>query len=351
MRFAPCSQGPDRLRRIPVPRILFLLLLLGTSIGMTRSEPVLRAQSEARSRIVATPVALDPRGGRRSVGALRYVAGYALTSADPRFGGISAMSLTPDGFVALSDGGTVMWITAKPGTGRRPSALRLLPLPAGPGDSTVKADRDSEAMTTDARGHIWVAYERHNSLWRYSPGFGRAEGNRAPPEMARWRLNSGAEAMARLPDGRFLLFSEGAGRAPNTSPGTSPNTSEVLIFDRDPVDPRAKGVRAGYRLPAGFSVTDAALLGDGRLMTLHRSFSISHGVAASVGIVDLDAFTAGAIVTPRIVATLRPPFTVDNMEALAVEHVGARTFVWIASDDNFIALQRTLLMRFELVER
>lgn len=343
--------GRRSARRIPVPRAFFLLLLLGTSVGMTRSEPVLRAQSEARSRIVATPVALDPDSGpqnsRRGVGALRYVAGYALTSADPRFGGISAMTLTPRGFLALSDGGTVMWITAKPVTNRagmrRPGALRLLPLPAGPGDSAVKADRDSEAIATDARGRIWVAYERHNSLWRYTPGFGRAEANRAPPEMARWRPNSGAEAMARLPDGRFLLFSEGAGRARDTS--------DVLIFDRDPVDPSAKGVRAGYRLPAGFSVTDAALLGDEQLMTLHRSFSISDGVAASIGIVDLAAFKPGAVVTPRIAATLRPPLTVDNMEALAIERVGRRTYIWIASDDNFSALQRTLLLQFELVER
>ena len=30
-----------------MPRILFLLILLATSVGMTRSEPVLRARSEA----------------------------------------------------------------------------------------------------------------------------------------------------------------------------------------------------------------------------------------------------------------------------------------------------------------
>ena len=322
-----------------MPRFLFLLILLGTSFGMTRSEPVARVRSPSLSRIVATPIPLDPDGSRAVIGGLRYISGYALTSADPRFGGISALSLTPDGFVALSDGGTVMRIT-----GRRPATLRLLPLPAGPGNGANKTDRDTEAMVvgTGARGPVWVAYERHNSVWRYARGFRRAEAHRAPPEMAGWGANSGAEAMVRLDDGRFIVWSEG-GRGASRS-------SDVLLFDRDPTDVRARASRLSYRLSAGFSVTDAALLGDGRVMTLHRSFSITDGVAASVGIAPLAAFRAGATITSRIVATLRPPLNVDNMEALAVERSGGRTRIWIASDDNFSALQRTLLLEFELVE-
>lgn len=322
-----------------MPRFLFLLILLGTSFGMTRSEPVARARSPSVSRIVATPIALDPDGRRTVVGALRYLSGYALTSADSRFGGISALSLTPDGFVALSDGGTVMRLT-----GRRPAGLRLMPLPAGPGNGANKTDRDTEAMAVGpgADGPVWVAYERHNSVWRYAPGFARAEARRAPREMADWGANSGAEAMVRLDDGRFVIWSEGGGGASRSS--------DVLVLDGDPTDPRACAVRLGYRLPAGFAVTDAALLGDGRVITLHRSFSVTDGVAASVGIADLAAFRPGATITPRIIATLRPPLNVDNMEALAVERSGGRTRIWIASDDNFSALQRTLLLQFELVE-
>ena len=327
-----------------MPRLLFLFLLLATSVGMTRSEPALRARTGSTTRVDAVPIPLDAAGAGTRVGALRYVSGYALTSADPRFGGISAMVLAPGGFVALSDAGTVMRLSGR--ADRRPRALRLLPLAAGPGNAAKKSDRDSEAMARDAQGRIWVAFERHNSLWRYAPDFRRAEAHRAPPEMARWKANSGAEAMLRLPDGRFAVWSEG--RA--TQPGASPGTSETLLFDRDPVDPHARAARLAWRLPSGFSVTDAALLGDRRVLTLHRSFSVRDGIAASLGIADLAALRAGATVAPRIVATLRPPLNVDNMEALAVERVGGRTRIWIASDDNFSVLQRTLLMQFELVE-
>lgn len=320
-------------------RLFFLLFLIGSSVTMTRSEPLLRARSESVSRITATPIVLDPEGGSTRVGALRFVSGWELTSADPRFGGISALGLTRGGFVALSDSGTVMWMS---GPARHPASLRLLPLPTGPGDSQRKADRDSEAFTRDPAGRIWVAYERHNSVWRYAPDFRVAQANRAPPEMRRWRPNSGAEAMVRLADGRFLIFSEAA--------GSVSRSSDLLLFDRDPTDPTATSARMSYRLPAGFAVTDAALLDGKRLMTLHRSFSVSGGVAASVGIVDPATFKRGAVVAPRIVATLRPPLTVDNMEALAIERVGREIRVWIASDDNFSAFQRTLLVQFALEE-
>lgn len=322
-----------------MPRVLFLLLLLGTSVGMTRSEPIQQARNESTTRVVAMQVPLDPEGGHRRVGALVYVSGYVLESADPRFGGISAMARTPQGFVALSDSGTVMWINAARG---RPTSVRLLPLPAGPGTGAKKSDRDSEALVRDERGRIWVAYEHHNSIWRYGPDLHHAEANRAPADMRRWPANSGPEAMVRLDDGRFIVFSEDVRRD---------GTSDVLLFDRDPTDPRSRAERLSYRLPRGFSVTDAALLGAGRIVTLHRSASISDGLVASVGIADLGAIRAGAVVAPRIVSTLHPPLTVDNMEALAVERVGGRTRLWIASDDNFSALQRTLLLQFQLDER
>lgn len=324
-----------------MPRIFFLALLAGACVTMTRSEPIFGARDQSSTRVVATPIPLDPEGGTVRVGALRYLGGWELRSADPRFGGISAMALVPGGLLAMSDSGTAMRMA---GPGRVPESVRLAPLAAGPGRGTGKADRDSEAMTRDAR-HIWVAFEGHNSIWRYAPDLARAEASRRPPEMRGWRSNSGAEAMVRLPGGRFAVFSEG--RGDRSGP---PGTGALLLFDRDPTDLGARAIRLAYRAPPGFSVTDAALMADGRVMVLHRSFSLSEGVAAAVGIVEIATSTAGAVLEPSMIATLRPPLNVDNMEALALEQVGGRTHAWIASDDNFSALQRTLLLKFELEE-
>lgn len=320
-----------------MPRFLFLLLLLGSSLGMIRSEPLQQARGVALTHIDAKPVSLDPEG-RASIGRLRYVGGHVLTSTDPRFGGISSMALVPGGFLAMSDGGTAMWLEGRP-----PRGVRLRPLPAGPGSGIRKSDRDSEAMTRDAAGRTWVAFEGSNSVWRYDAALRRSDAHRNPPEMARWRGNTGAEAMVRLPDGRFLIWSEGRG-APD-------GKTALLLFDRDPTDPAARATRLSYRLQPGFAVTDAAATGDGRIIMLHRSATLSLGLTASIGIIDIAALKPGAPVAPRMLAWLRPPMTVDNMEAIAVDRRGGRLHLWIASDDNFSAFFRTMLLHFELVER
>jgi hypothetical protein len=95
-------------------------------------------------------------------------------------------------------------------------------------------------------------------------------------------------------------------------------------------------------------VTDGFELADGRIVLLNRRFTLLEGVSAFVTIIDASGITAGQVLTPRIVARLAAPITVDNMEALSMEREAGRTILWIASDDNFSGLQRTLLMKFAL---
>ena len=56
----------------------------------------------------------------------------------------------------------------------------------------------------------------------------------------------------------------------------------------------------------------------------------------------------GNVLAGQEIAELRPPVSVDNMEALSITQEKGRTILWIASDDNFSPLQRTLLMKFAL---
>ena len=49
-------------------------------------------------------------------------------------------------------------------------------------------------------------------------------------------------------------------------------------------------------------------------------------------------------------SAIEPPLTVDNFEGLAVREEAGRTFLYIVSDDNFSGSQRTLLMKFELMQ-
>jgi hypothetical protein len=90
------------------------------------------------------------------------------------------------------------------------------------------------------------------------------------------------------------------------------------------------------------------------LLILHRRFSPLAGAGAAITRVDLaPALTADPPSQPlpaTLIARWQPPFTVDNMEGLALARVGNRRFLYVISDDNLNSLQRTVLMKFELPE-
>jgi hypothetical protein len=314
------------------------LAILAALVALAPLPLALRAAPEA---ITARPVPLDPHDpGRIALGKLRYLGGWVLKSRDRRFGGISSMTLQDGRFVMLSDGGVVTRFRFS-GEGEA-SDVSVSELPGGPGDGSRKVDRDSESSVYDpASGHVWAGFETRNEIWRYTRNFAAANGHVAPKAMANWGQNEGAEAMVRLHDGRFLVFGETETR--------KNGDHLVLLFPQDPVE-GGEPVQIGYKGPGkGLRPTDAVELPDGRVLVLHRRFTPTAGFSAALSIVDPrgvgpDGHMAEEVIVPR----WAPPLTVDNMEALAVEQDHGRTILWIASDDNFFFLERTLLMRFEL---
>jgi hypothetical protein len=160
--------------------------------------------------------------------------------------------------------------------------------------------------------------------------------------MRDWRGNSGAEGMVRLADGRFLLFCEG--------PNDDRPLSDLVRFDGDPADPRTAAFLLHYRRVPGYRVSDATLLPDGRLLILNRRFEWFEGFSTVLTIADARDLRPGAVVEGRELARLQPPQTIDNMEGVSVTVENGRAIVWLVSDDNFFPLQRTLLLKFALVE-
>jgi hypothetical protein len=292
-----------------------------------------------QASLAATPVPLDEETpSRRRLGALQYLGGWALSSNDPRFGGISAIHVADGAVLALSDAGSVIRFNLP---GQATADLSIRALADGPGSADVKADRDSESMLVEGN-RAWVGFEGRNAVWRYSVPTWKSEARAQPRAMRKWPSNSGSEAMLRFPDGRFLVFSEGR-RGPEGS-------TEVLLFGSDPAEPEAKAKRLGYRAPDGYRITDAALLPDGRILFLNRRFTLLEGVSAKLTVGSLPTPGEGDILSGAELASFARPVTVDNMEALSVTQEAGRTIVWIASDDNFSALQRTLLLKFVLNE-
>ena len=311
---------------------LVFLLLLGTFAPPSLQRPAER-HGEAMLRFVPVPLdRADPE--RRRAGALVFLGGWEVRSDSLLFGGISAMHVEDGEATAFSDSGSLIRFRLPGGAEEVP--VQIAPLPHGPGTGRRKTDRDVEALAVSGR-LAWLAFERINAVWRYDRAGWRATAAAQPEGMQKWNANRGSEAMLRLPDARFLIFSEGEG-------GESP----VLLFHGDPALPGTRAVRLSYRPPHGYRITDAALLPDGRMLFLNRRFRLLGGISAKLTALRPGKLRAGMVLEGEEIADLRTPMSVDNMEALAVASEGGRTILWIASDDNFNPLQRTLLLKFAL---
>ena len=70
--------------------------------------------------------------------------------------------------------------------------------------------------------------------------------------------------------------------------------------------------------------------------------------SAKLTLIDPAMIKEDAAVQPQLLAALAAPLLVDNMEALAVTQQDGRLIVWMLSDNNFSAMQRSLLLKFAL---
>lgn len=302
--------------------------------------------------VTAHPVTLDPRDPARiRVGALTFLGGVRLTSEADGFGGFSALAVAGERFTLLSDSGNVLRFRL--GRDWRIREIVSGTLPAGPGRGWDKSDRDSESLAVDASGHrAWIGFEHANEIWRYTDDLTRTTGHAAPAAMRRWPTNGGAEALARLPDARFVAISEEAHVPPRYWAGSDAQrlrTREALIFPRDPVTGAAP-TRFAYVVDRHYDVADATALPGGDLLVLERRFRLPYRFSTILTRVATRDVRAGAVVRQVRLATLDAPLIHDNFEGIATTREGGATILWLVSDDNQSVLQRTLLLKFRLEE-
>lgn len=293
----------------------------------------------ARLDIRAVPVPLiadDPNDTR--LGPLRLLGAWQLTSDHPGFGGISALLAQNGRLLGVTDRGALI------GLGRPPETKGqwIAPLPLTPGDRKMADEQwDSESVTADpVTGRYWIGFELIQRICRYAPRFARLERCRTWPEMEDWPGVESIESLARLPDGRFLVISEG---------GTQGNALDALLFAGDPTAADTPHpIRIGYRPPPGYRPTDAVAIDGHRLLVMNRRATVLSGFTGALAIIDITGVRAGDVVDARVIARFEPPVTADNYEGLAIERIGDRALLWVVSDDNHKFFQRTLLLAFIL---
>ena len=328
-------------------RVLFVILAVLLIVpGWTGKERL--ALFGPHVRVTAIRVALDPdRPARQQVGALTFLGGVQLKSADPAFGGYSALAVDGDRFTLLSDGGNILRFRL--GGDWRVRDVATADIPAGPGTGWDKRDRDTESMVV-AAGHAWAGYEADNGIWRFDARLRRVQAVVHPRAMDSWPDNGGPEAMARLPDGRFVVIGEVAHVPRRLWPRSEEarlGTRDALLFAGDPIVSGAPR-RFAYVAHGRHDVSDAAALPDGSLLVLERRFRLPNRWSAMITRVAARDIRAGGIARSQVLAVLEAPLVHDNFEGLAVTRDGAQTILWLVSDDNQSIWQRTLLLKFRL---
>ena len=200
-----------------------------------------------------------------TTGRLEYLAGFALTSEAKDFGGLSGVSLSADGgtLTALADIGVWFRLAlAHDATGR------LIGVSGGESGRlkdehgkplTRKYVGDSESITRAADGSYYVTFEGWHRLWRYPSLAAAAKYVRPPKGMASLPGNEGVEAATQLPDGRFLLLSEGGFTASGDLQGWLGNGKRWADLTLAPT--------------GAFKPTDLVVLPTGDVLLLERSAS------------------------------------------------------------------------------
>jgi len=321
-------------------RLLWSILLVLIFIPQWMGEPQLPLLGTDR-RIESSPVTLNPADpAQRRVGDLLWLGGIELHGHGDAFGGFSSLHIDRGRFTLLSDGGNI--VSFQLGRHNMVEQVRFAELPGGPGTGWAKGDRDSEAMTVDpVTGQIWVGFEGANQIWRYTPDFAHAETHAAPPAMADWPLNTGAESIALLPGGGMVVLDEHGEKKHEVA-------RQGLFFAGDPTRSPRRGFRFNFVSPTGYDPSDMTVLPDGRLLVLTRRFAFPFIWSNKLVVVDRRAIRPGAVVRGREIATLAAPLVHDNFEGVTATREGNATIIWLVSDDNQLFLQRSLLLKFRL---
>jgi hypothetical protein len=299
--------------------------------------------------VASKPVPLNPTDPKQEkVGRLTFKGGLALTSAHPRFGGLSALRLTEGGarISFISDEGS--WVTARLVHDQFGHLAGLTDAELGPlldltGKALVeKEDADAESLAMMPDGSMVVGFEHHHRLWRYAATNGRLEGTPTvvppPPNLDQAPPNGGIEALVAW--GQSGLFA----------------LTEYWIVD-DVIRGWTSGGKQwhqlGYHFEGDFRPSDMAVLPSGDVVVLERAYDEARNIVSGrLRQVSRKDVKEGATIQSRPIALLARPLSVDNFEGIdAVRGKKGETLLYLVSDDNFRAGdQRTLLLMFALDE-
>lgn len=257
---------------------------------------------------------------------------------DPRFGGLSALEVSPDGMDFLTVSDSAAFFSGRFGRGARgevigatvedpvfPVSWRGTPLP------DWMDDAEGVALAPD--GGIHVSYESWDRIVHYGPGGRTWKGETAPDIFKTFAMNKGIEALAIDAKGRLIAL-------PEVPPGGG--GTPVLLVE-------GHGARTLFALrrDADWAPVGADFGPDGGLYLLERAFWPLLGFASRVRRITFD----GDRMASDEVLWLSDPGHHDNLEGIAAwTAADGSVRLTLVSDDNFLPVQRTEVVDLRVTE-
>jgi hypothetical protein len=324
-----------------------LVAACALAVAPAASKTLLLGTPPVAIEIRAEPiVAFDPHDpSRRRFGLLDFRGGLVLKSPYPEFGGISAIRVAPDGaqFIALSDRGR--WFKGRiTYDGTRPSGIAeavMAPMLGPDGQALAAHWRHAPESIAQDGGTLYVGIEGVNQIVRFDYGaaglLARGHPIAVPPGIRTLPRSQGLEALVFVPEGQplagtLIAISKRLDKAGN-----------LLAFLIGGPSPGIFTIKRSETL----EVTDAALLPSGDLLILECSFSWPEGLLVRIRRIPLTAIRPNALVDGPVLIEADLGEEIDNMEGLSVHRTaGGEIVLTLISDDNFAAVQRTLLLQF-----
>jgi hypothetical protein len=205
---------------------------------------------------------------------------------------------------------------------------RLIPLVDEQGAALSETEADGEGLDVLPSGDRLVSFEHHHRIWLY-----RGDGSplrAAPRPEADLPVNGGMEALTLYPAAgpdSYLVGSEG---------GTIWLCSLTAA---------CRETAFGALVPPGVGLTALAAYGEeGSFAMLARAYDPQRGVRIMVRLIHTTGAGEGRVLDEM---TLAAPLTVDNFEGLAVVAGSGRSRLYLVSDDNGSAEQRTYVLAFD----
>jgi len=320
-------------RRVYVAALAALTLAACASAVVTSQPWTPTSEADGWSPVSASTrtVGLGMPGAAVLGKGVRYAGGVTvLAGMDSPLHSLSDLKLTGDGgFISVSDvGDLARGRLALDARGRliglEGLSVRRLTLTDG-APISQKMEGDAEGLAITAGGDLLVSFERDHRIWNYGP----LAALRAPEAVRRpdfpFTENDGIEGLAASGDG-WRVAGESGGVW---------NCSAVRCAVVTP-PPERPLTDADYRI-TGMDRDPA-----GGWFVVQRSYRAPIDVRARVRRMAQDG-TLGPVLVE-----LKLPGTTDNFEGIAAERRGDRTRLYILSDDNFNAVQRTMMLAFDV---